>query len=78
MPARGVGSGYGAAFVAQAQDFLGAILGRGAVKNDFWTGYQIMLLCDAVQQAAAEGHPVDIAALDEKCRATPARHEISV
>ena len=78
MPARGVGSGYGAAFVAQAQDFLGAILGRGAVKNDFWTGYQTMLLCDAVQQAAAEGHPVDIAALDEKCRATPQRQEIAV
>ncbi len=75
MPARGVGSGYGAAFVAQAQDFLSAIVGRGEVRNDFWTGYQTMLLCDAVQQAAAEGHPVDIAALDEKCRGTPTRQQ---
>lgn len=64
MPARGVGSGYGAAFVAQAQDFVGAILGRGAVVNDFWRGYQTMLVCDAVQQAAADGSAVDVADLD--------------
>ena len=70
MPARGVGSGYGAAFVAQAQDFLGAILGRREVASNFWTGYQTMLVCDAVQQAAAERHPVDIAALDAKYRGT--------
>lgn len=70
MPARGVGSGYGAVFVAQAQDFLSAIVGRGEVRNDFWTGYRTMLLCDAVQQAAAQGRPVDIVALDEKYRET--------
>jgi predicted dehydrogenase len=69
MPARGVGSGYGAAFVAQAQDFLVAILGRRQVASNFWTGYQTMLVCDAVQQAAAERRPVDIAALDAKYRA---------
>jgi len=69
MPARGVGSGYGAAFVAQAQDFLGAILGHREVASSFWTGYQTMLVCDAVQQAAAERRPVDIAALDAKYRA---------
>jgi len=50
--------------VAQAQDFLGAILGRREVASNFWTGYQTMLVCDAVQQAAAQGRPVDIAALD--------------
>ena len=70
MPARGVASGYGAAFVAQAQEFLGAILGRGQVGNNFWTGYQTMLVCDAVQQAAAEGRSIDIAALDAKYRGT--------
>ena len=69
MPARGVGSGYGAAFTAQAQDFLGAILDRRQVTNDFWAGYQTMLVCDAAQQAAAQGRPVDIAALDAKYRA---------
>jgi len=69
MPARGVGSGYGAAFVAQAQDFLGAILGRHEVAADFWTGYQTMLVCQAAQQAAADGRPVDIATLDARCRA---------
>ncbi len=68
MPARGVGSGYGAAFVAQAQDFLGAILDHRTVTNDFWAGYETMLVCDAAQQAAAEGHPVDIATLDAKYR----------
>jgi predicted dehydrogenase len=68
MPARGVGSGYGAAFVAQAQDFLRAILGPGEVKNDFWTGYQTMLVCDAVQQAAAEGRAIDLAELDAQHR----------
>jgi len=68
MPARGVGSGYGAAFVAQAQDFLGAILDHRKVTSDFWAGYRTMLVCDAAQQAAAEGGPVDIATLDAKYR----------
>ena len=69
MPARGVGSGYGAAFIAQAQDFLSAILDRRKAASDFWAGYQTMLACDAVQQAAAQGSPVDIAALDARYRA---------
>jgi len=75
MPARGVGSGYGAAFTAQAQDFLAAILGCRKVSTDFWAGYQTMLACDAAQQAAAEGHPVDLAALDAGHRGTPAAPE---
>ncbi len=77
MPARGVGSGYGAAFVAQAQDFLGAILDRRKVTNDFWAGYQTMLVCDAAQQAAADGRPVDIAALDARYRGTSAVQELT-
>jgi predicted dehydrogenase len=60
MPARGVGSGYAAAFVAQAQDFLGAIAGGPPVENDFWTGYRTMLVCDAAQQAAAEGRSIGV------------------
>ena len=72
MPARGVGSGYGAAFVAQAQDFLRAILGRGKVANDFWTGYQTMLVCDAVQLAALERNPIDLVDLDADRRGTSA------
>jgi len=75
MPARGVSSGYGAAFVAQAQDFLAAILGQGKVASDFWTGYQTMLVCDAVQQAAAEGRSVDLAALDATYRGTSVAQE---
>ena len=75
MPARGVGSGYGAAFIAQAQDFLAAILHHRTLSTDFWAGYQTMLACDAAQQAAAGGRPVDIAALDATHRGTPAAHE---
>ena len=77
MPARGVGSGYGAAFIAQAQDFLGAILDHRKVTNDFWAGYQTMLVCDAVQQAAADGRPVDIVALDARYRGTSAVQELT-
>ena len=75
MPARGVGSGYGAAFIAQAQDFLSAILDHRKVSTDFWAGYQTMLACDAAQQAAAGGRPVDIATLDAMHRGMPAAHE---
>ena len=75
MPARGVGSGYGAAFIAQAQDFLAAILDHRNLSTDFWAGDQTMLACDAVQQAAADGRPVDIAALDATHRGTSAAHE---
>jgi predicted dehydrogenase len=75
MPARGVGSGYGAAFIAQAQDFLSAILNHRTVSNDFWAGYQTMLVCDAIQQAAAEHRAVDIETLDARHRGTPAAHE---
>src|SRR5262249_36974157 len=39
MPARGVGSGYAAVFVGQAQDFLSAIVDGHAVQSDFWSGY---------------------------------------
>jgi predicted dehydrogenase len=73
MPARGVGSGYGAAFIAQAQDFLAAIVDHRKVSTDFWAGYQTMLACDAAQQAAEQGQSVDIARLDAQHRnhATP-------
>jgi hypothetical protein len=57
MPARGVGSRYGAAFITQDQDFLSAIRHRRTVSNDFWAGYQTMLVCDAAQQAAARRAP---------------------
>ena len=75
MPARGVGSGYGAAFTAQAQDFLSAILHHRTLSTDFWAGYQTMLACDAAQQAATDGRPVDIAALDATHRGMTAAHE---
>jgi predicted dehydrogenase len=75
MPARGVGSGYGAAFIAQAQDFLSAILSHRKVSADFWVGYQTMLVCNAAQQAAAGGRPVEIAALDARHRGSPSAQQ---
>jgi predicted dehydrogenase len=68
MPARGVASGYGAAFVGQAQEFVGAIVHGTPVTNDFWAGYRTMLACDAAQRAAAERRPVKIADLDREHR----------
>jgi predicted dehydrogenase len=69
MPARGVGSGYGAAFVAQAQELLGAIANGTPVSGDFWKGYRTMLVCDAAQQAAAEHRPIAIGQIDQERRA---------
>ncbi|MFJ8113640.1 Gfo/Idh/MocA family protein [Streptomyces sp. NPDC096132] len=69
MPARGVGSGYGAGFVAQVQEFLGAIAGNGTMQTDFFTGYRAMLVCSAAQRAAATASAVDLAALDTELRA---------
>ncbi|MDA8374398.1 MAG: Gfo/Idh/MocA family oxidoreductase [Actinomycetota bacterium] len=68
MPARGVGSGYGAAFVAQAQDFVGSIVSKRPITSDFWAGYQTMLACDAVQLAAAGHSSVDLSDLDKSHR----------
>jgi predicted dehydrogenase len=68
MPARGVASGYGAAFVAQAQDFIGAIVKGGQVETDFWAGYRTMLVCEAAQRASDEHAAVDIASLDAELR----------
>jgi predicted dehydrogenase len=70
MPARGVGSGYGAAFVAQAQDFIGAIVKGGRVDTDFWAGYQTMLVCEAAQRASDEHAAVDISTLDAELHTT--------
>lgn len=70
MPARGVGSGYGAAFIAQAQEFVSAIADGKNVQTDFWTGYRTMLVCSATQQAAAQGRSVDLATLDSELRTT--------
>jgi predicted dehydrogenase len=69
MPARGVGSGYGAAFVAQAQEFVGAIAGGTTVQTDFRTGYRTMLVCSAAQRSAEQGQPVDLEVLDAELRA---------
>ena len=68
MPARGVGSGYGAAFVAQTQDFLRSIAAGEPLANDFWAGYQTMLACDAAQLAAAEHRSVNLSDLDREHR----------
>jgi predicted dehydrogenase len=60
MPVQGLGSGFDGAFVAQAQDFLLAVLGRAPLASDFRNGHRVMLVCDAIQRAAAGGGSVDV------------------
>ena len=68
MPARGVSSGYGAAFVAQTQDFVRSVTKGTPIANDFWAGYETMLACDAAQLAASEHRPVSLSDLDRSHR----------
>jgi predicted dehydrogenase len=60
MPAQGLGSGFDAAFTAQAQEFLLAVTGRAPLAVDFRVGHRVMLVCDAIRRAAADGVPVDV------------------
>ena len=60
IPFPGVSSGYGAFFIAHAQAFLRAIIDGEPVASDFWAGHRVMLVCDAVLRAAAEGRAVDL------------------
>jgi predicted dehydrogenase len=60
MPAQGLGSGFDAAFTAQAQDFLLAVAGVAPLAADLRAGHRVMQVCDAVQRAAATGTPVEV------------------
>ena len=60
MPAQGLGSGFDAAFTAQAQDFLLAVTGAAPLAADFRVGHRVMQVCDAVQRAAGTELPVEI------------------
>ena len=68
MPTAGLGSGYGALFIAHVQAFLRAIVAGEPVASDFWAGHRVMLVCDAVLRAAAGGAAV---ALDVPGGAAP-------
>ena len=70
MPAKGVASGYGSAFVLQAQDFLQAIIEERAADPNLWHGYRTMLVCDAARRAAETGAAVVLRELDAETRAT--------
>jgi hypothetical protein len=63
-PTRGVGSGYGAAFIAKPRTSCPRSWTTARSAPTSGPGHQIMLVCDAAQQAAAQGRPFDIAKLD--------------
>jgi predicted dehydrogenase len=60
IPAQGLGSGFDAAFVAQAQAFLLAVTGRAPLAADFRVGARVMRVCDAIRDAAASGRAVPL------------------
>ncbi|MDK9295144.1 Gfo/Idh/MocA family oxidoreductase [Propionibacterium freudenreichii] len=60
MPGRGVGTGYDEAFMAEIQEFVGAVLGHGEVSNPFATAIPTMKAIAAAQQSARSGRPVKI------------------
>jgi predicted dehydrogenase len=61
MPVAGVGHGYAETFVAQAHEFVHAIVSGDQPRPDFADGYANVLVCEAVQRAAAQGRRVAIA-----------------
>lgn len=60
MPGGGVGTGYGEAFVAEIQEFVGCVLTGQAMSTDFDTAVATMAVIEAAQQVAArdERRPV--------------------
>jgi predicted dehydrogenase len=61
MPVAGVGHGYAETFVAQAHEFVRAIVTGERPRPDFGDGYANALVCEAVQLAAERGRRVTIA-----------------
>ncbi|WP_347346589.1 Gfo/Idh/MocA family oxidoreductase [Microbacterium sp.] len=55
---RGVGTGYGEAFIAQVQAFLRCILDGTRMDSDFAAAATTMRILDAAERAAAQGRPV--------------------
>ncbi len=59
MPGRGVGTGYDEAFMAEDQEFVGAVLDHGEV-SPFATAIPTMKAIAAAQQSTRSGRPVKI------------------
>ncbi|WP_269471452.1 Gfo/Idh/MocA family protein [Actinomyces slackii] len=60
MPGRGVGTGYGEAFMAEIQEFVKALAGMGEVTNPFRDAIPTMRAISAAQACAAQGRPVAV------------------
>ena len=60
MPGRGVGTGYGEAFMAEIQEFVKAVVGKGKVSTPFTEAIPTMDAIAAAQKSAANGSPVTI------------------
>jgi predicted dehydrogenase len=60
MPGRGVGTGYGEAFMAEIQEFVKAVVNGTPTTNPFSDAVPTMKVISAAQKSAAEGHPVAV------------------
>jgi len=67
LPVAGAGTGYSETYAAQAHQLIRAIVGEAPDGvPDFGEGYAAMLVCEAVQAAAEQGHEVRLDALAER------------
>jgi predicted dehydrogenase len=65
LPVAGVGHGYGETYLAQAHDFVRAVVGEAdGFRPDFADGYAAALVDEAVQRAAEQGRRVRIDEVD--------------
>ncbi len=58
MPATGLGTGYGEAFIAELQQFLTSVLTKTPMDTSFDEAYETMLAVEAAMRSAQRGTPV--------------------
>ncbi len=64
MRARGTGTGYGEAFIAEIQDFLVAVTAGAELGSSFEAAVHPMRVVGAALESARMAHPVDVLAVD--------------
>ena len=58
MPATGLGTGYGEAFIAELQQFLNSVITKTPLDTSFDEAYETMLAVEAAMRSAQRGTPV--------------------
>ena len=61
MPGRGVGTGYGENLVAEIQEFVAAVVGKGEVTVPFSEAIPTMAIIEAAEKSAEENKSVSLA-----------------